>query len=96
MCPTLTIHHDSDAFEIKGGSNSYNDSNSSNASSEKMSLDLGLLLELVNTKAPGFDPMQVSGYNVSNGQDLSKFIGVKFICKDKNNVTKMMYHARLK
>ena len=30
--------------------------------------------------------MQVNGYNISNGEDLSKFIDVKFICKEKNDV----------
>ena len=82
-CPTPTIHYDSDVFEIEGDSNGYSKSKSSNISTEKSSIELGLLSELVNSNAPEFDPTQVNGYIVSNGQDLSKLIGLKFICKDK-------------
>ena len=86
-CPTSTILHNSNASEIEKGSNGYNNSKSSKVSPEKLSLDMGLLSELVNSNAPEFDPMQVNWYNAPNGQELYKFIGVKFVFKDKCNVS---------
>ena len=85
-CPRPTINRNSDAFEIEGSSNDHNDSNGFNGFSENSSLDMSLLSDLVNSNAPEFDPTQVDGYNVSNGQDLNKFIGVEIIRKDKNEV----------
>ena len=52
LCSTPTIHHNSDASEIEVGNNGYNDSNNSNVFPEKLSLDMSLLSELVNSNAP--------------------------------------------